>query len=92
MKTAINLADLIVGLNRTEISNDAGKFVCEELYYSVLKYIEVNGLKSQCIFIHVPVLTEDNRDVIVEDFMKILSSLDISRKEGTEKREQETHP
>ena len=75
MKTSIDLAELVVGLDMTEISNDAGKFVCEGLYYSVLKYLELNCLKSKCIFIHVPILTEDNQDVIVGNFLKLLSFL-----------------
>ncbi|NEN91974.1 MAG: peptidase C15 [Okeania sp. SIO3H1] len=75
MKTSIDLAELVVGLDMTEISNDAGKFVCEDLYYSVLKYLELSCLKSKCLFVHVPILTEDNREIILEDFMKILSLL-----------------
>lgn len=75
MKTSVNLDDLVVDLEMTEISNDAGKFVCEELYYSVLKYLELSRLKSKCIFVHVPILTEDNREIIVEDFIRLLSLL-----------------
>ncbi|NET43832.1 peptidase C15 [Okeania sp. SIO2B3] len=73
MKTSIDLAELVVGLDMTEISHDAGKFVCEYLYYSVLKYLELSYLRSKCIFVHVPILTEYNRDIIVEDFMKVVS-------------------
>ncbi|NEO57788.1 MAG: peptidase C15 [Okeania sp. SIO3B5] len=73
MKTSIDLAELVVGLDMTEISNDAGKFVCEGLYYSVLKYLDLSYLKSKCIFLHVPILTEKNRDLIVGDFIKLLS-------------------
>ncbi|MDJ0516102.1 MAG: peptidase C15 [Trichodesmium sp. MO_231.B1] len=75
MKTSVDLSKLVVGLDRTEISNDAGKFVCEDLYYSVLKYLDEGGLKSKCIFVHVPILTVVNRDVIVGDFLKILSKI-----------------
>jgi len=35
--TTIDLTQLITGLSVTEISNDAGWFVCNHLYYSVLK-------------------------------------------------------
>ncbi|NEQ77065.1 MAG: peptidase C15 [Okeania sp. SIO2C9] len=75
MKTSIDLAELVLGLDVTEISNDAGKFVCEYLYYSVLKYLDMRCYQSKCIFVHVPVLTENNRDKIVGDFMKILLSI-----------------
>ncbi|NEP87034.1 MAG: peptidase C15 [Okeania sp. SIO2C2] len=72
MKTSINLAELVAGLDVTEISNDAGKFVCEYLYYSVLKYLDMSCYQSKCIFVHVPVFTENNRGKIVGDFIKIL--------------------
>lgn len=73
MKTSIDLAEIVAGLDLTEISNDAGKFVCEDLYYSVLKYLELSCFKSKCIFVHVPIFTEYNRDKIIGDFIKILS-------------------
>ena len=75
MKTAVDLSNLVVGLDGTEISNDAGKFVCEDLYYSVLKYLDEGCLNSKCIFVHVPILTAVNKDVIVGDFQKILSKI-----------------
>ena len=75
IKTSVDLSKLVVGLDRTEISNDAGKFVCEDLYYSVLKYLDKGCLKSKCIFVHVPILTAVNRDVIVGDVLKILSKI-----------------
>ena len=75
MKTSVDLSRLVVGLDGTEISNDAGKFVCEDLYYSVLKYLDKGCFKSKCIFVHVPILTAVNRDLILGDFLKILSKI-----------------
>ncbi len=75
MKTSVDLSKLVLGLDGTEISNDAGKFVCEDLYYSVLKYLDEGCLKSKCIFVHVPILTAVNRDLIVADFLKLLSKI-----------------
>ena len=75
MKTSVNLSNLLLGLNEVEISNDAGKFVCEDLYYSVLKYLYESCLKSKCIFVHVPILREVNRDIIMGNFLKILSKI-----------------
>ncbi|NEP06116.1 MAG: peptidase C15, partial [Okeania sp. SIO4D6] len=72
MKTSINLAELVAGLDVTEISNDAGKFVCEDLYYSVLKYLDMSCYQTKCIFVHVPVLTENNRDKISYNFIPII--------------------
>ena len=75
MKTSVDLSTLVVGLDKTEISNDAGKFVCEDLYYSILKYLDESCLKSKCIFVHVPILTAVNRDLFVGYFLKILSKI-----------------
>ncbi len=73
-QTKVNLTDLIQDLNITEISYDAGKFVCEGLYFQVLQYIE-NQTNIQGLFIHVPILTTDNINLIREDFEKILNRI-----------------
>ncbi|MDJ0554476.1 MAG: peptidase C15 [Microcoleaceae cyanobacterium MO_207.B10] len=75
VQTSVDLAELIEGLEITEISNDAGKFVCEGLYFAVLKYLKDAGFKNKCIFVHVPVLTEVNSVKVVEDFLKIMSKI-----------------
>ena len=36
------------------ISNDAGNYLCNNIYYNVLKYIIENKLKTKMIFIHIP--------------------------------------
>ncbi len=79
LKTAVNLEPLIADLATTEISHAAGKFVCEALYYAVLKYICDSQLAAKCIFVHVPVLTDENLDKIVTDFVLIMRRLTTSR-------------
>ncbi len=83
IKTTVDLENLLIGLSDTTISNDAGKFVCEGLYYSVLQELQTqpvaskssNKNKSKCVFVHVPILTPHNLPVIVEDFRLILQKL-----------------
>ena len=70
--TAINLAELIQKLIATEVSHDAGKFVCEGLYYQILKYIKSQPAKIDCIFIHVPLLDRSRLNLILRDFNYIL--------------------
>lgn len=41
-----------------EVSQSAGFFVCNFLYYKVLEFIEIEKLKSQALFLHVPFLPE----------------------------------
>lgn len=75
LRSRLNLESLLEGTIATEISHDAGNFVCNYLYYSILKYLEIHQLKQLCIFIHVPVLTSANLDVIATDFFRILDQI-----------------
>ena len=78
LKTAVNLEQLVADLAATEISHEAGKFVCEALYYAVLKHICDAQIAAKCIFVHVPVLTPDNADKIVADFLLVMRRLTLA--------------
>lgn len=75
LTTPVNLLQLVSDLVAIEISNDAGKFVCESLYYSVLKHIIDYKLNINCVFVHVPILTEQNLAVILKTFKLIIEKL-----------------
>jgi pyroglutamyl-peptidase len=70
--TKVNLNELVNCLNDTNISHNAGKFVCEGLYYRVLKYIQTEKLYLPCIFVHVPALLPHNLSLIEADFQTII--------------------
>lgn len=70
--TRVNLTKLIACLKNTKISYDAGKFVCEGLYYQILKYIQTNNLSIPCIFVHIPIINSDNANIIQHDFNAII--------------------
>jgi pyroglutamyl-peptidase len=75
-KTSVNLPQLIAGLPYTEISHDAGKFVCEALYYAVLNYLQTQAKSPiPCIFVHVPLLHPGNIEAIAADFGAIVQRL-----------------
>lgn len=75
-QTSVNLPQLIAGLSNTEISYDAGKFVCEALYYAVLNYLQTQAIKPiPCIFVHVPLLHSENIEAIAADFRVIIQRL-----------------
>ncbi len=74
LTTLINLEQLVAS-DTIEVSDDAGKFVCEGLYYSVLKYIIDHNLNIHCIFVHVPILTKQNLAEIVSDFKLIIHQI-----------------
>ncbi len=75
LTTPVNLPQLVIDSVGIEISNDAGKFVCEGLYYSVLQYIIEQQLNIDCVFVHVPILTEENLASTVRDFQLIVKKL-----------------
>ena len=75
IKTSVNLERFVAGLSATKISHDAGKFVCEGLYYHVLKELRDRCLNIPCIFVHVPLLTHDNSPKIIADFTLIIQRL-----------------
>ncbi|MGL4622534.1 MAG: hypothetical protein ACRCZS_26335, partial [Chroococcidiopsis sp.] len=57
LQTNIVLEKLVGENSRVKISHDAGKFVCEGLYYSILEWIQRHQLPVNCVFVHVPILT-----------------------------------
>jgi pyroglutamyl-peptidase len=59
----------------TEISDDAGNYVCNDLYYRVLAYIEQYQLSMRCLFIHVPPLNAYNCEPVAHDFAVMLARL-----------------
>lgn len=75
LHTRLDLDGLVAGLSATEISHDAGNFVCNHTYYSVLAYLQDAAPEIDCVFVHVPVLTPTNSALILEDFWAILHSL-----------------
>ncbi len=75
LKTSVDIEKLVDGIDKIQISHDAGKFVCEGVYYTVLNYIFQSNLNISCIFVHVPNLHEKNFVAIVEDFMLILQRI-----------------
>ncbi len=77
LKTTVNLDDLICGLAATQIGYDAGKFVCEALYFRVLSYVKIYRSLTHCIFIHVPTLTDRNHPQLFSDFCRILTNLTL---------------
>lgn len=73
--TKMNLKKIIDNLSFTKISYEAGQFVCEGLYYHVLKHIQTQKLNIDCVFLHVPVITPDNLDLILTDVRLFLNQL-----------------
>ena len=41
-----------------KVTNSAGTFVCNSLYFNILHYIEKNQLNTKALFVHVPASTQ----------------------------------
>ncbi|AFY42820.1 hypothetical protein [Nostoc sp. PCC 7107] len=78
LATGVNLEKLVSGTVATDISKDCGKFVCEGLYYAVLDYLHQYQLTNRCIFVHVPILNQENLVAIVADFLLIIHNLALA--------------
>ena len=56
------MKDVSVKKIPVELSNSAGTYVCNNLMYHVLHYIDNNKLDIKAGFIHVPYMTEQITD------------------------------
>ncbi|MEM9807659.1 MAG: peptidase C15, partial [Cyanobacteria bacterium P01_D01_bin.56] len=73
LETSVNLSTLIDNTVHTRISKDAGDFVCNRLYYRVLKHLQQQS--TAALFVHVPLITSTNQVVVEFDFLKIVEHL-----------------
>ncbi|MBV5261715.1 peptidase C15 [Synechococcus moorigangaii CMS01] len=74
-QTPLDLIALTAALRFTDVSHDAGKFVCEGLYFQVLQYLQRHQPQTTGLFLHVPPLTATNRALILEDVTQLLRCL-----------------
>ncbi|PSO79092.1 MAG: peptidase C15 [Cyanobacteria bacterium SW_10_48_33] len=75
LRTSVDLEKLVAEFSFTEISHNAGKFVCEGLYYEILNFLQESHSTSQCIFVHIPVITDENFPKVVEDFELMIEKI-----------------
>jgi len=78
LTTRLDLVALVAGLTFTDLSYDAGGFVCNRLYFDVLQHVQTHQPACHALFVHVPVLTSANGDRILADFRQILERLKAS--------------
>ena len=77
LQTSVDLEELTVDLAMTEISHDAGGFVCNTLYFKTLEHLSLQEENYHSIFLHVPVITEENRHLLLADFVSIIERLSV---------------
>lgn len=71
LQTTLDLNPLLASLTTTGISHDAGSFVCNDFYYGVLDYIQKRQLPCYCLFVHVPIISDDNLPQLQTDFLSL---------------------
>lgn len=74
--TDVDLEALTKGLPMTEISHNAGRFVCNTLYFKALSHLRRQ--QHHCIFVHVPLLTANNTGRIKSDFLSVVERLSMA--------------
>ncbi|WP_415406133.1 peptidase C15 [Sulfurovum sp. CS9] len=77
LQSSVDLDKLAADLLMTEISHDAGEFVCNTLYYKTLEHLSSQEESYHSIFVHVPVITEENKSLLVADFISIIERLSV---------------
>ena len=73
--TSIDLQRLLKHTQLSEISYDAGSYVCNALYYSVLESIQAHNLPTAAIFAHIPILRGACKRLVQDDFLSITQQL-----------------
>ena len=74
-QTHLDLADLLADTWLSEVSYDAGGYVCNWLYYCVLQAIETSAMELPCLFVHVPVLSTYTQRWIQRDLSAVLKKV-----------------
>jgi pyroglutamyl-peptidase len=74
LTTPLCLDTLAEGLSITEISHDAGTFVCNATYHALLCHLSQPAPRP-CLFVHVPLLTDERQNQVVQDFCQILQRI-----------------
>ncbi|MGK7913769.1 MAG: peptidase C15 [Synechococcus sp.] len=75
LATSLPLDKLVQSLSHTRISHDAGTYVCNDTYYRLMQAIQQNGINTQALFIHVPILTSLNQHHLLNDLCTLVTTL-----------------
>ena len=78
-KTDFNYSKIKEDLEKTgfkvEISEDAGNFLCNNLYYNGLKYIKENNIDCKMIFIHIPKIENISDIELLANVLKVTTEI-----------------
>ncbi len=74
LRTGLDVEQLASSLPDTVVSHDAGRFVCNSLYHAMLNYVS-SYPDCHALFLHVPLLTAQNRSSLVQEFRALVDLL-----------------
>ncbi|KAJ0431061.1 putative pyroglutamyl-peptidase I [Helianthus annuus] len=85
LKTACFVDAILEYLNNVKgcdatISDDAGRFVCNYVYYHSLRFAERNGHKS--LFVHVPPFSRINEETQMQFMVALMEAIAFSYVDG----------
>lgn len=73
---------------KVKVTNSAGTFVCNSLYYNILHYLEDNKIQTKALFVHLPVSTEivslSEMESIIRDLIKTYIEFEKVEREDLE--------
>jgi pyroglutamyl-peptidase len=72
LRTDLDLAVLCHGLGLTTLSEDAGNYVCNHLYFDVLTAIATGRGTCRGLFVHVPCLHPRTQPWLLLEFLTVL--------------------
>ncbi|NEP19203.1 MAG: peptidase C15 [Leptolyngbya sp. SIO4C1] len=75
LETCLDVDSLAQASVCTQVSENAGSFVCNHLYYHVLAYLKSQCPSTQALFVHIPALNPHNQAVIEFDFVRLVQQL-----------------
>ncbi|MBD2233427.1 hypothetical protein [Phormidium tenue] len=77
LETSLPLAGLLTNTQLSGVSDDAGTYVCNHLYYQLLGAIAQHRWPTQALFVHIPPLTAATRPIFAHDLALILKRLTL---------------
>lgn len=80
LQTNLNPYHLAESLSEIRISYDAGRFVCNDLYYALLESVQQTGLAQHVLFVHVPDRRSHQWNRVVRDFRNLLWRLPLTKR------------
>ncbi|TVQ05711.1 MAG: peptidase C15 [Leptolyngbya sp. DLM2.Bin27] len=75
ISTSLPLEELMADTHLTAISDCAGDYVCNHLYYRLLRAIALHQWPLQALFVHIPPLTPATKPLLAQDLTLILHRL-----------------